>query len=254
MTEEQQQAPSSKSGDALDPGRTSELVPGWTVRDKIRGAPSGMPIAKALKLAITLAKNLGEGHAQGVVHGDLEPDILFVDIEGNVSRVDREDTTGGTAAAYGAPELAEEGAEVTPATDVFSLGVIIYEMLTGQHPFAEASSKGTVIPPSVHSLGVPRVVDALVLRCLAADPGDRYPDASKLAEELERVEIAPPRKPLWPWLVGGGVFLLLAAVAVGIGAPGGATLRTTKSATTRLRFAARGIAGQHVVVGNPKKP
>lgn len=251
MTEEQQ-APSSKSAEALDPGRTSELVPGWTVRDKIRGAPSGMPVGKALKLAITLAKNLGEGHAQGVVHGDLEPDILFVDIEGNVSRVDREDG-GGIQVAYGAPELGDGGAEITPAADVFSLGAIIYEMLTGQHPFAEASSKGTVIPPSVHSLGVPRVVDALVLRCLAPDPADRYPDAGKLAEELERVEIAPPRKPIWPWLVGGAVFLLLAAVAVGIGAPGGATLRTTKSATTRLRFAARGIAGQHAVV-TPKKP
>src|SRR5262249_6745898 len=149
-------------------------------------------------------------HEAGIIHRDLKPGNILLAADGTLKVVDfgvaeglgGEDPglTGsgmvlGTA-RYMSPEQARgEAKHVGPAADVWALGVILYELLTGRPPFRDAVYEVTVAriltddPPRPTTLaaGVPDALEAVCLKCLEKDPAHRYPSAAELADDLRRV-------------------------------------------------------------------
>lgn len=177
-----------------------------------REAPLAIPLA--LSLGAQVAEALGHAHQRGVVHRDIKPENLVVDDFGRVvvtdfgiaraaggSRVTRTGFMPGTP-DYMAPEQLGPG-QVGPATDLYSLGLVLFEMLTGQTPFrsehvAEVIHRQvyqTPLPPSMLRPEIPREIDQVVLSCLAKSADMRPASARILAEELSRLArlpLAPP--------------------------------------------------------------
>jgi len=180
-----------------------------------------LPVARALDMAIQIAEALEAAHAAGIVHRDLKPDNVVV-LPGDQVKLldfgvakltaDRADEVPLTAAgqvlgtpAYMSPEQAT-GGEVDSRTDIYSLGAILYELLTGQLPFDgksfdEFAFKHLAVEPPPPSAtpggrGVDPRLDALVMRCLEKRPADRMASAFELRAELLalRASLAhPPR-------------------------------------------------------------
>src|SRR5215203_6059073 len=182
-----------------------EYVPGGTLKDRIR-TTGAFPPRIAAELALQTAEALHAAHQRGVIHRDVKPDnILFADSE-NVKVVDfgiaraTEATTISHpgdilgSVKYMSPEQAA-GERIGPASDLYSLGVILYEMLTGVVPFEVETPADVPVkhaggpPPHPREVNpmVPEGTDALVMRLLATDPEDRYGSAGRLARELGRV-------------------------------------------------------------------
>ena len=190
-----------------------EYVPGQLLTRVIGGRP--LNIRSALDVAVQLADALAEAHPQGVVHGDIKPDNIMVTPKRHAKFLDfglvawtesgaiRERLTLEPQAtpaivlrtvAYVSPEQAI-GEPVDHRTDLFSLGVILFEMLTGRPPFAERAASATVVritqgaPPAPSSINrdVPPELDAIVLRALAKQLNDRYQGAAALAVGLRSV-------------------------------------------------------------------
>ena len=185
---------------------TMEFLDGETLLERL--GRSKIAPSEALDLARQLCSGLAEAHRCGVLHCDLKPanvilcttpdkrtravitDFgLAVDQDGNT------DVVGGTA-SYMAPELKAEG-KSTPASDVYALGVILYEMVTGQRPFPPDAGESGVLPappvPSKVVSGLPRMWDHALPPCLRFHP-ERRPSAADLLDVLNR-------KPVYlrPW-------------------------------------------------------
>jgi len=156
-----------------------------------------LPPAKAARLASEVALALDYAHGAGVCHRNLKPANILISEDGTVKVADfsiakaaTEDDpalTGELLGATGhlAPEQAE-GDEVDGRADVYGLGACLFEMLTGRSPSAAwRGSSGTMSPRSVRA-GVPRELDAVVMRAMAHDPADRYPTAGSMASALAR--------------------------------------------------------------------
>jgi serine/threonine-protein kinase len=213
-----------------------ELVRGSSLRTRIAAAPHGLPLGDAVAIALQIARGLGKAHAAGVVHRDLKPENVMMDASGRVKIVDfglakpaapeprgeadlstQEGRILGTP-SYMAPEQAK-GMRVHAAADVFSVGVVLYEMLTGQRPFVGASLVEVVVAiardvpdaPSKKVAHVPRALDRIVLRCLAKDPGARFPDGDALADALEAPGILRARRGPWTWGALAAATLAIAA-------------------------------------------
>jgi serine/threonine-protein kinase len=179
-----------------------------------------MPAARAIHLVRQAARALAEAHAIGVVHRDVKPENVFVATLGGerdyVKLLDfgiaraaqvrdaRLTTTGWVAGtpAYVSPEAARGEAAEAPA-DVYGLGMVLYWAVAGTLPFlaetplemlAKQVGEAPVPPSAKLGAAVPPAVEAIVLRCLAKHPTDRYPDAATLAAALDEVAIALP----WP--------------------------------------------------------
>ncbi len=189
---------------------TLEYVEGGTLADIIQ--PGGLPIDRLLSIGISLADAVGAAHQRGITHRDLKPANVMVANDGRVKVLDfglaklREDMqlaealptqtlTGegrimGTI-AYMSPEQAEARA-VDQRSDVFSLGVILYEMAIGDRPFKGDSQLSVLssilrdMPPLVTDVkqGLPRDLGRIIRRCLAKDPEDRYSTARDLRNDL----------------------------------------------------------------------
>ena len=204
-----------------------------------------------LRYLCDAAHALGHAHRQGVLHRDVKPDNLLIDGQGRLrvtdfglahaEGADRLTRTGaqlGTP-AYMAPEQADANrAAQGPHTDVWALGVILFEILTGQRPFQAGSFNQLVLeitgkdPPLPRSLvpGVPPDLEAVCLKALAREPHRRYRDAEALAQDLERalahrrVEAAPVRPWLrtlrrWRWALLSGAILAAGGVATAVVRP-----------------------------------
>ncbi len=171
------------------------------------GAP--WPAPHAVEVAQQIAVAVGAAHATGIVHRDIKPGNLLLQPDGQVRVVDfglaRRAADGVTATgarvgtpAYMAPEQIE-GAPATPASDVFSIGVVLYRMLTGEHPFSRDSKAATAmaIAAGAHRPLVelrpdlPQPLVALAERCLATAPTRRPVDGAALASELAACGLAP---------------------------------------------------------------
>jgi eukaryotic-like serine/threonine-protein kinase len=182
-----------------------EYLCGGTLKDRImkRGA---LPPRTAAAVALQIAEALHAAHEAEVVHRDIKPHNVLVTEAGNVkvgdfgiaraassSTMTRTGSILGTA-HYISPEQAM-GEPVGPQSDLYSLGVVLYEMLTGTLPYDAETSigiamkhvNGHLVPPKELNPEIPQGINAIVTRLLEKNPKDRYADAEELIEDLERV-------------------------------------------------------------------
>lgn len=182
-----------------------ELVAGETLRAKIdREAP--LPVETALDIADQVAQGLEVAHARKLVHRDIKPQNVLISPDGVVKVTDfgiaHAATTGtlvntgsmlGTV-QYLSPEQAR-GRLIGPQSDLYSLGIVLFEMLTGKLPFESDSAIGVAIkhlqdePPRINDLRpeVPETVADIVERALSKDPAERYHSAHALRQDIGRV-------------------------------------------------------------------
>jgi hypothetical protein len=215
-----------------------DLAEGGDLATRLTAGP--LPVAEVVRLGRDLARGLAHVHAKGVLHRDLKPANVLFDAHGTPRLIDfgvaqvagaepltRTGDLVGTP-RYLAPEVLATGArEADARTDVWGLGAILYEALTGARPieasnvmvyFARATA-GSIQPPSRRRPGVPRALDHVLLRALAADPRDRFPTAAALGEALARFDDRPGREGVARGGLGraatlaAGALVLLAVVA-----------------------------------------
>ncbi|MFQ5652863.1 MAG: protein kinase, partial [bacterium] len=181
---------------------TMAYYEGETLNDKIAGQP--LELEEALDLALQTAEGLARAHEKGIVHRDLKPANLLLTREGVVKILDfglaksqnqikltKAGTTLGTA-AYMSPEQAR-GEEVDARTDIFSFGVILYEMLTGELPFKgdyEQALTYAILneahaPLSAVRPGLPEELERIIDKCLQKEAPARYPNATELLADLK---------------------------------------------------------------------
>jgi serine/threonine protein kinase/WD40 repeat protein len=232
-----------------------ELVSGKTLAEVV--PRQGLPLGRALSLAVQIADGLAAAHKAGLVHRDLKPGNIMVSDEGRVKildfglakLIDRgiegsdaatqsiPDATGGRSivgtVGYMSPEQAE-GAAIDSRSDIFSFGVVLYEMVTGRKPFTGESPmkvlsailKDTPRAVSEIAPGAPRDLERIIDRCLRKDPERRWQhiqdvriallelkeesDSGKLTIPVQRSPAGPSRR--W-WLGAAGAAALLAVVA-----------------------------------------
>jgi eukaryotic-like serine/threonine-protein kinase len=200
-----------KGDDGLSGGAflTMELLKGITLAEKLQGGVPGWREAEAI--ALDLCAGLSTMHDAGIIHRDLKSRNIMLADRGGVTRAVIMDfglareiaapsemaETGLTlpGAVLGTPEFMApeqfEGRAATAETDVYALGIVLYEMTTGRHPFAAANALGAAVlrgkrPEPVSSVnhGVPHRWDAVVGKCLEFEPGQRYHSAAELADAL----------------------------------------------------------------------
>lgn len=181
-----------------------EFVDGGSLDRRLRGRR--LSPKAAAQLIMTLAKAIQAAHEAGIIHRDLKPGNILVTARG-IPKVtdfglakkmdaDTSATASGTilgTPSYMAPEQARSNKlPTTPATDVYGLGAILYELLTGRPPFKEETFLDTMlqvvsappVPPSRLNEAVPEALEAICLKCLAKDPTERYMTARQLADAL----------------------------------------------------------------------
>ena len=198
-----------------------ELLDGQSLKDRIARGP--LPLEEVITLGAQMADALDAAHAQGVVHRDIKPANLFVtrrgalkvldfgvakltqtgrqgsDLDSTRGVTDQLTTLGTTigTVSYMSPEQAR-GQEIDRRSDLFSAGVVLYEMVTGQLPF-QGATVATIfeglltkepIPPSEARAGIPPEIDHIVKKALEKDPETRYQGAAEMRADLKRLKRA----------------------------------------------------------------
>jgi eukaryotic-like serine/threonine-protein kinase len=185
-----------------------EYVGCGSLDQQLDGTP--WPAIRAARLAEQVALGIAEAHRQGIVHRDLKPSNVLLAADGtpkvgdfglakmldSASGLTRIESVMGSP-SYMAPEQALGHArEAGPAVDVYAVGAILYELLTGRPPFRGTTALETLeqvkstepVPPSRLMLGVPRDIETVCLKCLQKEPGKRYTTALALADDLRRFQ------------------------------------------------------------------
>jgi serine/threonine protein kinase len=180
-----------------------DYVEGETLRKKLMAGP--VQVRRAIEIGMQVAEGLAILHEHGMIHRNIKPENIMIRKDGVVQVMDfglirrgglspeaREGSTAGTA-AYMSPELIQ-GHASDQRTDIFSLGAVLYEMLSGQPPFRgadEAALMEEILRVEPHPLssavqGIDNALDAVVLECLVKDQEERYQSARELAKNLRR--------------------------------------------------------------------
>lgn len=208
-----------------------EYVDGTTLRDAIRGG--GLTLDASLRIVPQICDALQYAHEQGIVHRDIKPENILLDRRGNLKIADfglakllslgpdvasltRTRQVMGTP-HYMAPEQMDRSIDVDRRADIYSLGVVFYEMLTGDLPL------GQFEPPSSKS-GADKGIDRVVLRALAREPERRYQEAGEMKTDIEAlasrgpiIRVVDDLSPGWADVAGKLVALSsLCAFAVGV--------------------------------------
>jgi TolB-like protein len=222
-----------------------EFVEGETLRARLRKGP--LPLAEASQIAVQVASALAVAHQHGIIHRDLKPENIMLRLDGYVKLVDfglakklpwakeGESTLTDSATRTGqvvgtfqymSPEQAR-GQLITPASDVFSLGIVIYEMLTGEHPFESGNVVDTLsailtkepMRVSVRCPAAPITLTSTVERALLKAPEARFPSAVEMTASLRgkvaesAAESAPKKWKVWMFAAAG---LALLAVVIAL--------------------------------------
>ena len=222
-----------------------ELVEGRTLKDIVRHKGPAPPEA-AIDLTLQILRAARYAHKHGVVHRDIKPHNVLIDQDGRVRVTDFGIARAGTSditetgsvmgtAQYLSPEQAQ-GRAVDARSDLYSIGIVLYELLTGQVPF-DADSPVTValkqvsempVPPAELVATIPPAIDAVVLHALEKEPDRRWQNADEFIAALETARSEPQRMPpppaapiveeerrsrWWLWLL---IALALIAIAVGL--------------------------------------
>jgi serine/threonine protein kinase len=217
----------SSDGGAPVPFFSLEFVDGGSLAQKIAGAPQ--PSRQAAALVETLARAIDHAHQQGIVHRDLKPANVLLTARGMpkitdfglAKQLEKESGETRTGAILGTPsyiapeQAAGKNRDIGPAVDVYALGAILYELLTGRPPFRGETPLDTMLQvmtdepaaPAQLCPKVPRDLETICLKCLQKDPRKRYPSAAALADDLRRflrgeaVQARPVGTPerVWRW-------------------------------------------------------
>ena len=229
------------------PYLVSELLEGKTLTETTRRGP--LPLRKVIDYGVQIARGLGAAHEKGIIHRDLKPDNLFVTKDGRVKILDfglaklmqpkqsiesvaATITLPGMAlgtVGYMAPEQVR-GLNTDQRADIFALGAILYELLTGRQSFQRPTSADTmsaILNEELPAIGTrsaetPAALERVIRRCLEKDPGQRFQSASDLAFALEALSdptLSSPsgihpvaheekRSPYFIWIAAAAVFLI----------------------------------------------
>ena len=198
-----------------------ELLRGDTLLARFR-ARQRLPWREVVAVAREVCDSLAEAHGMGIVHRDLKPGNIFLasrpdgselvkvldfgiaklldgsDIEGGGDDLTKNNEVVGTF-EYISPEQVR-GTEYSGRSDIYTLGVVMYEMIVGQRPFADFAGPALMVAileerppvPSAHLAGLPAALDRVIVRCLEPDPAARYADVGELAAALDELAARGP--------------------------------------------------------------
>ncbi len=189
---------------------TMEYISGEDLKSMIK-MMGPMSSGKAVIIIKQVCKGLREAHRRGIAHLDLKPQNIMIDKEGSVRIMDfgiarslKTEVKPEKGVLIGTPEYMSPeqvlGKDVDHRSDIYSLGVILYEMLTGEVPFegdtpmSVAQKQKSMAPPDPRNINaqIPEELSRLILRCLEKDRGKRYQDAEEVLEEIRQIQKGVP--------------------------------------------------------------
>ena len=190
-----------------------EFVRGYTLSELLAEAENKQLAPRlAMGIARQVCRGLDAAHEQGIIHRDIKPQNVLIDPRGEIKLMDfgiarmAEAPEAMTQAGlivgtphYMSPEQVQ-GKQLDPRSDVYSVGVLIYEMLVGRKPFESSSLTGVLTahiteaprPPIELRPEIGREINDIVMRCLSKDPQKRYAAAAELLQDLDQVQVIAP--------------------------------------------------------------
>ena len=241
-----------------------ELLKGPDLKARMARGP--LEIQSAIQIATQLADALGKVHAIGVVHRDLKPEnLILIERDGRddfvklidfgIAQIGEHGAGAFGTAAYMAPEQGANGVAVDRRADIYSLGVILFEMVTGRHPFPSETDSAYLIAhadtkaprPSKLNPRCPAALEAIILRCLEKQPEARFGSADQVAAALRMIDARAVRS-------GGRGGLIAASVVLVAGAGAAAFLFVPKYLGSGKATAATGESAQAEPAPSPAPP